>query len=79
MLFQQNIVIMGAADFYFRIYKGQVTTKHGHHNRLAEIGMRTQQSVQTLIAFYLLNKMLRCVGIIILVEFSIYLESFSMI
>ncbi len=35
--------------------------------------------VQTLISFYLLNKMLRYVGIILLVEFSKYLERFSMI
>src|SRR6218665_3226362 len=33
--------------------------------------------VQTLISFYLLNKMLQCVGIVFLVEFSKYLESFS--
>ena len=49
------------------------------HNRLAEIGTRMQLSVQTLVSFYLLNKLLRCVGIILLVEFSKYLESFSMI
>src|SRR6218665_2673470 len=35
--------------------------------------------VQTLIFFYLLNKMLRCVGLKFLVEFSNNLESFSMI
>jgi len=33
----------------------------------------------TFIYFYLLNKMLRCVGIILLVELSKYLELFSMI
>jgi len=53
-----------------------------HHKRLAEIWNRTQQSLQTFlwfVSFYLLNKMLRNVGIILLVQFSIYLESFSMI
>jgi len=35
--------------------------------------------VQTLLSFYILNKMLQCVGIILMVEFSKYLESFSMI
>jgi len=35
--------------------------------------------VQALISFYLLNKMLLHVGIIFLVEFYKYLESFSMI
>ena len=35
--------------------------------------------VQTIISFYLLNKMLRCVAIILLVELSKYLESFGMI
>src|SRR6218665_3586947 len=50
-----------------------------HHKRLAEIDNRTQQSLQTFVSFYLLNKMLRNVGIILLVEFSKYLESFSMI
>jgi len=35
--------------------------------------------VQTLISFYLLNKTLRCVGIVLLVELSKYLESFSVI
>jgi len=34
--------------------------------------------VQTLISFHPLNKMLRCVEIILLVEFFKYLESFSM-
>jgi len=37
------------------------------------------EKVQTLISFYLLSDMLRCVGIIVLVEFSKYLESFSVI
>jgi len=32
--------------------------------------------VQRLISFYPLNKMLWCVGIIFLVEFSKYMESF---
>jgi len=36
-----------------------------------------EDKVQTLVSFYLLNKMLRYVGIILLVEFSKYLESFS--
>jgi len=36
-------------------------------------------SVQTHISFYLLNKMLWCVGIVLLVELPKYLESFSMI
>jgi len=35
--------------------------------------------VQILISFYLLSKMLRYVGIIMLVEFSKHLESFSSI
>jgi len=35
--------------------------------------------VQTLISFYQLNEMLRCVGIIFLVEFAKCLESFSVI
>jgi len=35
--------------------------------------------IQTLISFYLLNKNLWCVEIILLVELSKYLESFSMI
>jgi len=33
--------------------------------------------VHTLISFYLLNKMLWCVGIIFMIEFSKYLGSFS--
>jgi len=40
------------------------------HVSLAEIGTHMQQSVQTLVSFYLLNKILRCVGIIFSVEFS---------
>ena len=46
---------------------------------LLKIRTRTQQSVQTLVSFYLLNKVLRCIGVILLVEFSKYPESFSMI
>jgi len=38
-----------------------------------------EDEVQTLVSFYLLNKMLQRVGIILLVEFSKYLESFSMV
>jgi len=34
------------------------------------------ESVQTLLSFYLVNKMFWCVGIILLVEFSTYLEKF---
>ena len=67
-----------------RINKDQMwTTKrrscNEHRKRLAEIRNRTQQSLQTFVSFYLLNKMLRNVGIILLVQFSKYLESFSMI
>jgi len=40
------------------------------NNRLPEIRNRAQQSVQTLVSFDLLNKMLRYVGIILPVEFS---------
>jgi len=47
--------------------------------RLAEIRNRTQQSPQTFVSFYLLNKMLQNIGIILLVQFSEYLESFSRI
>jgi len=36
-------------------------------------------SVQTLVSFYLLNKMPWCAGIKLLVKFSKYLESFSTI
>jgi len=36
-------------------------------------------SVQTLVSFYLLNKMLRLVGIILLVGLSKYLESFVLL
>ena len=42
-------------------------TRNEHHKRLAEIRNRTQQSLQTFVSFYLLNKMLRNVGIILLV------------
>jgi len=35
--------------------------------------------VQTLISFYLLNKMLRCVRIILLVELSKYFGNFSVV
>jgi len=51
----------------------------GHHNGLAEIWTRTQQSVQTLESFYPLNKVLRCFGLILLVEFSKYPESYILI
>jgi len=54
-------------------------SRNEHHRRLAEIRNRTQQSLQTCVSFYLLNKMLRNVGIILVVQFSDYLESFSMI
>ena len=37
---------------------------------LLKFGIRTPQSVQTHVYFYLLNKLLWCVGIILLVEFS---------
>jgi len=67
-----------------RITEDQMwTTKHWshneHHKRLAEIRNRTQQPLQTSVSFYLLNKMLRNVGIILLFQFSEYLESLSMI
>jgi len=67
-----------------KINEDQVCTtkrqnRNGHHNKLAEIGTRTQQSVQTFISFCLLNKVLRFLGIVMLVEFSKYLGSFSMI
>jgi len=35
--------------------------------------------VQTLISFQLLDTLLRCVGIVFLVQFSKYLQSLSMI
>src|SRR6218665_2767860 len=54
-------------------------SRNEHHKRLAEIRNRTQQSLQTCVSFYLLNKMLRNVGIILLVQFAKYLESFRMI
>ena len=56
-------------------------SRSGHYNILAEIPTRrpTQQSVQTTVSFYLLNKILRYVGIVLLVAFSVYLESFSMV
>ena len=53
-------------------------SRNEHHKRLSEIRNRTQQSLQTFISLYLLTKMLRNVGIILLVQFSKYLESFSM-
>ena len=58
MLFQQNILIIGVVDFYSRINEDQVCTtkrrnRNGHHNKLAEIDTRTQQSVQTLIIIFL--------------------------
>ena len=55
--------------------------RNKHHKRLAEIHNRrpTQQSLQTFLSFYLPNKMLQNVGIILLVQFYKYLESFSMI
>jgi len=53
--------------------------RNGHYIILAEVATRTQQSVRTLTSIYLLKKMLWCVGILLLVEFSKYLESFSMI
>src|SRR6218665_2662826 len=66
-----------------RITEDQMRTtkcrsRNEHHKRLAEIRKRTQQSLQTFVSFYLLNKMSRNVGIILLVQFSKYLESFSM-
>ena len=54
-------------------------SRNEHHKRLAEIRNRTQQSLHTFGSFYLLNKMWRNVGIILLVQFSKYLERFSMI
>jgi len=54
-------------------------SRNKHHKRLGEIRNRTQQSLQTFVSFYLLNKMLRSAGIILLVQFSEYLENFSMI
>src|SRR6218665_1875728 len=67
-----------------RINEDQMSTTkrrshNEHHKRLAEMRNRTQQSLQTFVSFYLLNKMLWNVGIILLVQFSEYLESFSMI
>src|SRR6218665_3399971 len=60
-----------------------LTTNHRsrneHHKRLAEIRNRTQQSLQTFVSFYLRNKRSQNVGIIFVVQFSKYLESFSMI
>src|SRR6218665_3329038 len=54
-------------------------SRNEHHKRFAEIRNRTQQAFQTFVSFYLLNKMSRNVGIVWLVQFSKYLESFSMI
>jgi len=54
-------------------------SRNEHHKRLAEICNRTQQSLQTFASFYLLSKMLWNGGIILLVQFSKYLESLSMI
>jgi len=42
------------------------------------INLNLADKVQTFISFYLLNTMLKYVGIILLVEFLKYLESFSM-
>src|SRR6218665_2049938 len=52
-------------------------SRNEHQKRLAEIRNCTQQSIQIFVSFYLLNKMLRNVGIIlwfILVQFSKDLE-----
>ena len=54
-------------------------SRNKRHKRLSEIRNCTQQSLQTFLSFYLLNKMLQNVGIIVLVQFSRYRESFSMI
>jgi len=54
-------------------------SRNEHHKRLAEIRNRRQQSLQTFVSFYLLNKMLLNVGIVLLIQFSKYLESFSII
>ena len=53
--------------------------RNEHHKRLAEIRNRSQQSLQTFVSFYLLNKMSWNIRIILLVQFSKYLESFSII
>ena len=54
-------------------------SRNKDHKSLAEIRNRTQLSLQTFVSFYLLNKMLRNVGLVLLVQFSEHLESFSRI
>jgi len=58
-----------------RINEDQMLTtkrrsRNEHHKKLAEIRNRTKQSLQTFVSFYLLNKMLRNGGIILLVQFK---------
>ena len=60
-----------------RINEDQIsTTKRRNRNRHQQTcwNSHAYATVQTLVSFYLLNKMLRCVGIILLVEFSKYLK-----
>ena len=77
-----GVKIIGA--YYRNVLLSQhllpVILNNEHHNRLAEICNCTQQSVTSTIRIFLsTGKMLRNVWITLLVQFSKYLESFSMI